>query len=194
MTGSTPVASAISHRLTHYILVRRDLPFGVLCAMVAHAAGESFYLLASSSELRAASDAHALVADAGGIPASPANLGPGSSVEERSSNGEVGGSYAIPGHHVRLRSSVKEQPGLTGRSLVQVQPEAPPQATVVVLGARNEQRLLALEARLLAAGVPHVAIREPDAPWDNQLMAIGLVPAPRGKVADHVRGFHMLPG
>lgn len=32
--------------LTHYIVVRRDLPFGVLLAMVAHAAGESFYKLA----------------------------------------------------------------------------------------------------------------------------------------------------
>lgn len=31
--------------LTHYIIVRRDLPFGTLCAMVAHAAGESFFQL-----------------------------------------------------------------------------------------------------------------------------------------------------
>jgi hypothetical protein len=34
--------------LTHYIVVRRDLPVGVLLAMVAHAAGESFYRLAST--------------------------------------------------------------------------------------------------------------------------------------------------
>lgn len=32
--------------LTHYVVVRRDLPTGVLLAMVAHAAGESFYRLA----------------------------------------------------------------------------------------------------------------------------------------------------
>lgn len=35
--------------LTHYIVVRRDLPFGVLLAMVAHAAGESFYRLCPDS-------------------------------------------------------------------------------------------------------------------------------------------------
>jgi hypothetical protein len=32
--------------LTHYIVVRRDLPFGVLAAQIAHAAGESFYAFA----------------------------------------------------------------------------------------------------------------------------------------------------
>jgi len=29
--------------LTHYIIVRRDMPLGVVCAQVTHAAGESFY-------------------------------------------------------------------------------------------------------------------------------------------------------
>jgi len=28
--------------LTHYIIVRRDMPLGVVCAQVTHAAGESF--------------------------------------------------------------------------------------------------------------------------------------------------------
>ena len=32
--------------LTHYIVVRRDLPFGILAAQIAHAAGESFYAFA----------------------------------------------------------------------------------------------------------------------------------------------------
>lgn len=35
--------------LTHYVIVRRDLPVGVLLAMVAHAAGESFYQLRPDS-------------------------------------------------------------------------------------------------------------------------------------------------
>lgn len=35
--------------LTHYIVVRRDLPFGVILASVAHAAGESFYQCPRSS-------------------------------------------------------------------------------------------------------------------------------------------------
>ena len=30
--------------LTHYIIVRRDMPLGVVCAQVTHAAGESFYI------------------------------------------------------------------------------------------------------------------------------------------------------
>ena len=29
--------------LTHYVIVRRDLPYGLTLAMVGHAAGESFY-------------------------------------------------------------------------------------------------------------------------------------------------------
>lgn len=35
--------------LTHYIVVRRDLPFGVICASLVHAAGESFYALCRRS-------------------------------------------------------------------------------------------------------------------------------------------------
>lgn len=29
--------------LTHYVIVRRDLPFGQICAQITHAAGESFF-------------------------------------------------------------------------------------------------------------------------------------------------------
>lgn len=162
--------------------------------MVAHAAGESFYqfALAGSSVRRATEGAHARSGDAGSRPAPPANLGPSSSVEERPSNGEVGGSYAILGHQC-LGSSAKERPDLTGGSQVQVLPEAP-LATVVILGARNETKLLKLERRLIVGGIPHVAFREPDAPWENALMAIGLIPAPRDAVASYVYDFHMLPG
>jgi hypothetical protein len=38
--------------LTHYIVVRRDLPFGQILAQVAHAAGESFYLLGRHSSVK----------------------------------------------------------------------------------------------------------------------------------------------
>lgn len=63
--------------------------------------------------------------------------------------------------------------------------------TAVVLGATRRQ-LRALEKRLLAHGVPHVAIREPDPPWNGALMAIGLVPAPRADVAEHLAKFTLL--
>lgn len=39
--------------LTHYVIVRRDLPYGLTLAMVGHAAGESFYLFGGSSADRA---------------------------------------------------------------------------------------------------------------------------------------------
>lgn len=51
----------------------------------------------------------------------------------------------------------------------------------VALHAESEQDLLDLEARLLQDGVAHVAIREPDPPYNNQLMAIGIVPQVRSK-------------
>lgn len=35
--------------MVHYIIVRRDLPLGIVLASVAHAAGESFYQVAQQS-------------------------------------------------------------------------------------------------------------------------------------------------
>lgn len=43
----------------------------------------------------------------------------------------------------------------------------------------DEATLLAVEASLIAAGIVHSAIREPDAPHLGALMAIGLRPQPR---------------
>jgi len=83
---------------THYVIVRSDLPLGVLAAQLVHAAGES----------------------------SPGNL------EE--------GTYAI------------------------------------VLAVPDEQALGHLAVRLLRAGIAFRAIREPDLPYNNALMALGLVP------------------
>lgn len=51
----------------------------------------------------------------------------------------------------------------------------------VALETPDEATLLDLEARLVQAGITHVAIREPDAPWNNQLMAIGIPPQVRSK-------------
>jgi hypothetical protein len=44
----------------------------------------------------------------------------------------------------------------------------------------SEAALLKIEERLIAFGVPHVSIREPDPPFNNALMAVGFIPAPRG--------------
>ena len=99
--------------ITHYIIVRPDLPVGLLAAQVTHAAGES----------------------------STGDLGPG--------------TYAV------------------------------------VLAAPPD-RLAALEALLKAQGVPHSAVRENDAPWSGQLMAIGLRPAPRDQVQRYVSSLPLL--
>ncbi len=52
----------------------------------------------------------------------------------------------------------------------------------VVLATPNEAKLLALERVLIDAGIPHTAVREPDEPWNGQLMAIGIRPGPRDTV------------
>ena len=83
--------------LTHFCIVRKDLPRGVLAAQLIHAAGES----------------------SGQVPE---------------------GTYAV------------------------------------ALAARNEGHLSLLEQKLKDAGLPHHAVREPDAPWNGALMAIGLAP------------------
>ena len=97
-TLHTCTATSKPSGLTHFVVVRADLPLGFLAAQVVHAAGES----------------------------SPGNLDQGTNA--------------------------------------------------VVLSVPNEAELAAVERRLQLAGIAHVAIREPDAPWDGALCAIGLVP------------------
>lgn len=49
----------------------------------------------------------------------------------------------------------------------------------VVLGVPSESALKAWEKKLQRYKIRHTAIREPDAPWNGQLMAIGLWPIER---------------
>lgn len=197
---------------THYIIVRRDLPFGVTCAMVAHAAGESFYAFAKNDERGVMG---------GGV----TSARPGSGDTSGAGGGENPPHSASLSHDPEVAdscdicrgSSEKEHPveapqGLhTGRSQVQVPPPAPlddrrfehivarskidgiPRPTAVVLGARNEQRLQRLERLLRTRGVSFVAIREPDPPFHGQLMAIGLHPGDRDALARHVNEFQLIP-
>jgi len=46
----------------------------------------------------------------------------------------------------------------------------------VALAAKNEAHLRFIEKKLRAFSISHQSIREPDAPWNGALMAIGLVP------------------
>lgn len=59
-------------------------------------------------------------------------------------------------------------------------PGSLPEAThAVVLAVAGEEALERLLARLARSQVACRAIREPDAPWNGALMAIGVVPAPK---------------
>lgn len=58
--------------------------------------------------------------------------------------------------------------------------QLPPNTHAVVLAVPSEKLLLDLEEKLLAFQVPHFSIREPDSPYNNQLMAIGFPPSPKG--------------
>lgn len=49
----------------------------------------------------------------------------------------------------------------------------------VCLAAQNERHLCEIEYRLIEAGIHHISIREPDEPWRNALMAIGIPPQPQ---------------
>jgi peptidyl-tRNA hydrolase len=62
----------------------------------------------------------------------------------------------------------------------------PEDTHAIVLTAEGEPALAALSERLTKAGVQHVMIRDtpsgrrqPDAPWNGALMALGIVPGER---------------
>jgi peptidyl-tRNA hydrolase len=100
--------------LTHYCIVRADLPFGTKAAQLVHAAGES----------------------------SPGNL--------------PEGTYAV------------------------------------VLQARDEEHLNQVSVQLAENGILHCLIREPDEPWNGQLMAIGVLPMARSKVRKYLSQLPLL--
>jgi hypothetical protein len=62
----------------------------------------------------------------------------------------------------------------------------------VALHAPDEQSLLELEDRLRYAGIPHSAFREPDPPYNNQLMSIGIEPTERRMVRRFLVGLPMI--
>lgn len=166
----------VEDHLTHYIIVRRDLPLGVVLAQVTHAAGESYYKfahVAQQKERESVLVEHRPIKPkvAGSNPAVGSISFPGSSEKEHDSlrAGVVAGSSPAPGAIFN-----------------------PNQTYAIVLGARNEHRLLKLERALVAANVLHVAVREPDEPYNGALMAIGLVPANAHELRPHLSDFHML--
>lgn len=62
----------------------------------------------------------------------------------------------------------------------------------VVLAVPNEAKLLALERKLIEGSILHKAIREPDQGWENQLMAIGIVPTYKHLIKKFVSNYKLL--
>jgi len=102
--------------LTHYVVVRSDIPIGAASAQIVHAAGES----------------------------SSGNL--------------------------------------------------PPNTFAVVLAADSEDVILKLSAQLYLQNIKHIVVREPDAPWYNQAMAIGVYPQLRENVRRAFRHLRLYKG
>ena len=72
--------------------------------------------------------------------------------------------------------------GVLAAQLIHAAGESAPDGSVptgtfaVALGARSLDELQTIERKLLEHGIPHRAVREPDAPWNGELMAIGIEP------------------
>lgn len=73
-------------------------------------------------------------------------------------------------------------------------PSLPPDTHAIALSVPDELTLLRLEEQLVAAGVPFKAIREPDAPYFGQLMAIGVVPTAEPHVRKLLRRLPLIEG
>jgi len=64
-----------------------------------------------------------------------------------------------------------------GESIIEA--PIPTTTKAVLLHVKNEAELLEQEKLLKDKSIEHVSIREPDAPYDGALMAIGLSPSTR---------------
>lgn len=68
----------------------------------------------------------------------------------------------------------------------------PEDTFAVALAADSELQLLSIEQKLKNKNIPHAAIREPDAPWLGQLMAIGIAPCDRSLVRKEIGNLPLL--
>jgi len=70
-----------------------------------------------------------------------------------------------------------------------------PGTHVVVLSARDKKHLLKIERQLTNYQIKHHSIREPDSPWNGELMAIGLYPtSDRGSLKPVTKKLKLLLG
>ncbi len=117
--------------MIHYLLIRRDLPFGVTLAQLAHAA-------ANSMENWLKSETYV---------------------------NDWDNEIDFPTHEPM---------------------------TVVVLGVRDRISLERWARKLHKKGVKHTVVREPDAPWHNQMMAIGIWPGEKDDLSGHFKRLDLI--
>jgi hypothetical protein len=67
-----------------------------------------------------------------------------------------------------------------------------PETYAVVLAARDELHITLIAERLEAAGVKLTRVREPDPPFDNALMALGVYPARKESLRRHLSDVPLL--
>lgn len=86
-------------------------------------------------------------------------------------------------HYVIARTDVPT--GVMAAQIVHAAGESsdrvPSGVCAVCLAAHSELELEDLEAKLIELEIAHTSIREPDAPWNGALMAIGLEPVIRDR-------------
>lgn len=71
-------------------------------------------------------------------------------------------------------------------------PTLPDNTHAVVLQVPDEAVLLAVSSRLAAAGIEHLVVREPDPPYCNAAMAIGIQPQARARLRPLLKDLALL--
>jgi hypothetical protein len=106
---------------------------------------------------------------------------------------------SAPTQHIVLHQSVRNHPGVCAVQAAHAAGEsvqggpASGDTHVVALVAERSEDLESLSVTLTFAGIHHVVIREPDAPYNGAAVAVGVAPVvDREVVKPHVAHFKVL--
>lgn len=107
---------------------------------------------------------------------------------------------SAPYQYIVLHQSCRNHPGVLACQAAHAAGESirslpvSPETVVCALVADKSEDLEQLAVRLNAAGIEHVIIREPDAPYNGAATAVGISPTDRELVRAHVAGFRVFRG
>lgn len=80
-----------------------------------------------------------------------------------------------------LLEDICPQVGHAAGESARLAPDLPPNTHIVILAVPDEATLTSYEIKLVEAGLRYSPIREPDAPYNGALTAIGIEPQARSK-------------